>query len=490
MAREDWADQFTGDETPAQIAAARQREMAARQAQSNADSVARSIMQEMGFGTRSFTGKATQLYNEIKSMAASGAPRTTLVTLARTRMADPTFSTEKKGGGGGGYAPSPAEIARLAGAPQEFKDNSPALMDQWKLGGSVGGFQDLGGTQFVNGPAVGGNGPSAGPSAGPNLGVIFPNGYDTVPDLDEKYAEWRAARIAAGGAAAGQSPNDMGAFRQHLMDLGVGDPGEPTSNGPSDGPSATANPAPAPTPTPTPSPTPTPTPTPNPTPTPPVVTPPPVIPGGALPTTPNTPGFVFDPQFRQGNAQSLIQQGMQAGPTSEMDINRLFDFAGDPAAAGRNVLRGYGFNVDSDNPFVNFMQNQMPQTIDRLRYQNVLSGKSAGNQQTLGDINGVMNSGSSLGGTDFITGLRDLSNRYRNNTGPELNAEQKALAEKLNNPDEAFNLWNMGQNTSRDLMTPQVAANIKRRMLDRFNNRAAANLNTSFLDFLSGQGLN
>lgn len=521
-----------------------------RQAAATESNRINSILNSYNLNPRATQGDAVQLASRVRELIGTGATDAQIKAFVDQSRSAPTYSTAYQGGGVQNPIspiPSAQDVIGMASGTQtpyvSDKYTDGTLGDPLRANQTTGGLEFIEGNQmtanapsnFTSPVAVGNTtyipgtpapapAPSTTTSEGVTAPVVGPDGQTVVPGGgpgNDPYSSFKVAyrtalgrdvtqdemnsteflsqldnsllrlipadrlrsfsldRLAKldnsdlmrlGDDIVAQLPNDrLKTFPSEVQSRVVTDPkrraelGLQGAAGASQPPAGSNNqPAPA---------------TANPNP---VVGPGPQTDGGSA------PGFVFNPQMRQGSAQSLIQGGFQGGPTSELDIKRLMPFATDPEFASRNLLRGYGFNVDSDNPFVNFMQGVTPDLVERTRMRNVLAGKSGGEQQTLGDIQGVLGSGRTQGGIDFITGLRDLQAKYMAN--PEsLGAEQRGLAEKLNDPDEAFRMFNMGQDLSPDLMTPAVQRNIKMRMMDRFKNQAGAGQGTSFLDFLSGK---
>ena len=206
-----------------------------------------------------------------------------------------------------------------------------------------------------------------------------------------------------------------------------------------------------------------------------------------LPSGGVIPGIPFTPSLRTGSAQDILGQGLQTGSLSDLDINNYFPFVTDPQYAARNIARGFGFNTDIGNPFVDFLTGMIPNLVSRTRFQNILGGRPGLDTQTLKDLPGVLRTGTTgLGGSDFVTGLREL--QRKDSVNPEtLNAEQRGLGARLTDNEEAFNFYMLGQDISPDLNTPELRRAIRNSTLDRYRNLAGSSPGKSYLDFLAGR---
>ena len=131
----------------------------------------------------------------------------------------------------------------------------------------------------------------------------------------------------------------------------------------------------------------------------------------------------------------------------------------------------------------------MPGTIERLRMQQIMGGGSGTDPETMKQISGLGAGafGSTQVGPEFLTGMRDLQARYRANP-TALSENQRRLAEKSLDPDQAYGMFQMGQNLAPDLNNAALQRKMHQTMLDRYRNQAAGKPGLSYLDFLTGAG--
>lgn len=292
-------------------------------------------------------------------------------------------------------------------------------------------IQPVGAPQQLSGG--GGAGPSAGPSAGPNLSTTFPGYYERNANIEQQYAEWRDARIAANPP---QNPYDMAAFRQHLIGINAPDPGAPQGAQIPWTPPAGATPAPSPGTTPAPAGTPSPAGT----------GPAPVTqPTGGTPAGPTVPAI----QNMRPLEQIMASGGLQSMTPAELayyfPFQNTYDASGnivsgaDPGYASGNLARSFGLNTAVNNPFTQFFTQQaVPGLANTLG--NV--ARASGSPITEGDYlqrltnaaaQGQMSPFANAGeATQFLKSVgqipQDTSNPF-----------QQGLLSELSNPNAAYN---------------------------------------------------
>ena len=415
--REQWWAE-NPEATREQFAAWLAQEEARVSGVSQADDLARAVMSALGFGSRGFTGSANNLYSELRSAAARGTTREALIQMGRTRMADPSFSTDSTGGGGGGYESTPPDSA------------DPARRIQ-----PVGAPVDIGN----------------GPSNGPNLGLIWPGYIDLNPNVEEQYAQWRD-EVRAGWDGAGADPGlDMAAFRQHLIGtLGAPDPGEPDPTR-SIQPVGSVEDLPS--------------------------TPPGTLPDSGNRPDPNT-GVVGGPASGPGVrpfAEAL------AGGIENMtpaEVGFYFSFLGNKEQselASSNTVRALGLDPNTGNPLSEFLKG-LPGPLAEL-LANVDVVRNGGTQSGLGNLQSTLStlrSGQMSPFADYSAAKSFLNQAGTLRApGATPNAQQAGLNTELNDPTNAFRFFNNAIGGTLSPFISRYSRQAFQPLYERFQNQVA-----------------
>lgn len=143
----------------------------------------------------------------------------------------------------------------------------------------------------------------------------------------------------------------------------------------------------------------------------------------------NPPGYVFNPQQRQGSAQDLLgNYETPAGLRNNLDVRRLFPWLSDPQGAAQNTLAQAGFNTGVDNPFTSFLEGELPQMANIARIQNIMAGGRGHNEDIQANAPRMLGGGITRShGEGLMGGLVDMARRAQRGMG-QLTDEQKADA--------------------------------------------------------------
>lgn len=337
-----------------------------------------------------------------------------------------------------------------------------------------------------------GGGGGGGLSNGPNLGELWPNyngtGEGQNPNVEEQYATWRdeaRENAKAAGTWDGVNPAtdpglDMGAFRQHLIDIDAPDPGPPAQPAPSTGgntPSTgtggstgggagagaggnagggtgggggTTGGGAA---------------------------------GGGTPFT----GRPLDRIFTGGGTPDFSQM-------TDTEKQHYLPYGKSPGLANRNFLRAFGFNPDLGNPFTDTLDESLG-PLSKLTEQQLMAGDEGGANES--DIANAVARQISQGSTNPFNGdsgrafLERLSGMQRTG-GSTLN--QKALVNQIKDPETAYELafGALGSNLSPTLRN---SAALRKRvfgsMYENYYNASPTSPtapNRTFLDYILNKG--